>query len=571
MARTSRKKNTEKTVQAVTPSQVFPTAIYARLSVENSGKDDEGAALENQIAICEEYIKTCPYLQLIGTYSDNGQTGTVFDRPAFNRLMEDIRSGRIKCLVVRDLSRFGRDYVETGTYIERIFPQLDVRFISIKENFDTFATDGSNESLMIPLQNLINDLYSKDISHKVFTALHIQMENGDFRWRKLPYGYMWNEDRTHIIPNEVTAPFVRSIFAWKLEGLSFPQIMDRLEAANAPIPETLQRVGGNMEGVNTVCWSKSTLFSILKNPAYAGDFAVGRSRKAIYAGLKETQIKNPAEWYITSNAHEGLVSRETFQAVQRMMEQASDDRRRKMDKSKTKRDSLIDLFAGRIFCADCKKRMYFHRQKIDKDKRGRWLANYECSTYTSRRAVRCTAHRTRYELVEEKVLRALQLHIQVALDYELLIAKLNESQADKKIRKEFDKSIQSVTLKLRAVSQKRTRLYEDFADGILSDEEYAYAKTSFDERWETLNRQLEELTAKRNQYSETMSGENRWIRQMKSVEVTDTLTQAIVDATIEKVFIHENKTIEIFFKYHDIFKQTERYLEELGVKEGNAT
>lgn len=161
MARTSRKKNIEESVQAVAPSQVFPTAIYARLSVENSGKDDDGAALENQIAVCEEYVKSCPHLKLIETYSDNGRTGTVFDRPAFNRLMDEIRGGRIKCLVVRDLSRFGRDYVETGTYIERIFPQLDVRFISVKENFDSFATDGSNESLMIPLQNLIKNIHHR--------------------------------------------------------------------------------------------------------------------------------------------------------------------------------------------------------------------------------------------------------------------------------------------------------------------------------------------------------------------------------------------------------------------------
>lgn len=390
MARTSRKNITEKPVQAVSPSQVFPTAIYARLSVENSGKDDEGAALENQIAVCEECVKSCPHLELIETYSDNGRTGTVFDRPAFNRLMDDIRCGRIKCLVVRDLSRFGRDYVETGTYIERIFPQLDVRFISIKENFDTFATDGSSESLMIPLQNLINDLYSKDISRKVFTALRIQMENGEFRWRKLLYGYMWNEDRTNIIPNEATAPFVPSIFAWKLEGLSFTQILDRLEEANAPIPETLQRVDGNMEGVNTVCWSKSTLFGILKNQAYAGAFAVGRTRKAIYAGIKEMQVENPEEWYITSDAHEGLVSREIFQAVQHMLEQAADERKRKMEKSKAIREMLIDLFNGRIFCADCQQRMYFHRHKIDKDKRGRWLA------VPIRADGRCAARRTEH-------------------------------------------------------------------------------------------------------------------------------------------------------------------------------
>ena len=141
---------------------------------------------------------------------------------------------------------------------------------------------------------------------------------------------MWNEDRTNIIPHEAPPPFVRSIFAWKLEGLSFTQILDRLEAANAPIPETLQRVDGNMDGVNTVCWSKSTLFAILKNPAYVGDFAVGRTRKAIYAGIKEMQVKNPEEWYITSDAHEGLVSREIFRAVQLMLEQAADERKKKM-------------------------------------------------------------------------------------------------------------------------------------------------------------------------------------------------------------------------------------------------
>ncbi len=567
MARTSRKKQTEKDLLPVTSAQALPTAIYARLSVENSGKDDDGAALENQIAVCEEYIKTCPYLNLIETYSDNGRTGTVFDRPAFNRLMDDIRSGKIKCLVVRDLSRFGRDYVETGTYIERIFPQLDVRFISVKENFDSFATDGSNESLMIPLQNLINSLYSKDISRKVSTALRIQMETGAFRWRKLPYGYMWNEDKTQIIPNEETAPFVRSIFQWKLEGLSLSTILARLDRLKAPIPETLQRVDDNMDGVNTVCWSRSTIHELLKNPAYAGDYAVGRSRSAIYAGIKDLQIKDPTKWYITEDAHEGLVSRETFNAVQRMMGAASDERKKKMKESQTIRDSLIDLFDGKVFCADCEKRMYFHRHKIDKDKRGRWMANYECSTYMGRRVVRCTAHRMRSDALEEKVLRALQLHIQVALDYEKLIRDMSDNSADKKLRSQLNAGIQSITLKLRSIAQKRTRLYEDYADGVLSEEEYAYAKASFDERHEALNHQLDELTAKRNQYTETMSGENKWIRQMKSVEITDTLTREIVDATIEKVFIHENKTIEIIFKYHDIFKQTEKYLEQIGVKE----
>ena len=138
----------EPVVESVS-SEVFSTAIYARLSVENSGKSEKVDVIANQIEICKSYIAERPYLNLIDTYVDNGRTGTVFDRPEFNRLMNDIRTGRIKCLVVRDLSRFGRDYIEAGTYLERVFPQIGLRFIAIKENYDNFDTDGSGESLII--------------------------------------------------------------------------------------------------------------------------------------------------------------------------------------------------------------------------------------------------------------------------------------------------------------------------------------------------------------------------------------------------------------------------------------
>ena len=151
MARKSRKQiAVEEPVIEPVSSEVFSTAIYARLSVENSGKSEKVDVIANQIEICKSYIAERPYLNLIDTYVDNGRTGTVFDRPEFNRLMNDIRTGRIKCLVVRDLSRFGRDYIEAGTYLERVFPQIGLRFIAIKENYDNFDTDGSGESLITP-------------------------------------------------------------------------------------------------------------------------------------------------------------------------------------------------------------------------------------------------------------------------------------------------------------------------------------------------------------------------------------------------------------------------------------
>lgn len=570
MARKSRAAIDAPIAEQVSAPIVFQTAIYARLSVENSGKADEGAALENQIEVCKEYLKGCPDLNLIEVYADNGKTGTVFDRPQFNRLMEDIRSGQINCLVVRDLSRFGRDYVETGTYLEKIFPQLDVRFISVKEQYDSFATDGSNESLMIPLQNLINDLYSKDISRKVFTALRIQMENGDYRWRKLPYGYRWNEDKTCIVPDERTAQYVRDIFRWKLEGVSVTAMLERLEGAGAPIPETLQRIDDNLDGVNTICWSKSTIHGMLQNPAYAGDFAVGRSRSAIFAGIKDLQVHDKGEWYITEDTHEGLVSRADFDAVQRIMEQASAERQEKMEKSKQHREALIDLFDKKVFCADCGGRMYFHRKKIDKDKRGRWYAFYECSTAVRRRDVVCTAHYIRQDTLEEKVLSALRLHIDVALNYEEIIARLRESHADKKLRHSMNAAVSSMTIKLRGIGKKRARLYEDFADGILSEEEYAYAKSAYDKQWEEMNRSLDALIERRNSYFETMSPDNKWLRLMGSIKDTAMRSQELVDAAIEKIHVHDDGTIELLMKYHDIYELTGEYIAKIESKEAVA-
>ncbi|MDE6588870.1 MAG: recombinase family protein, partial [Oscillospiraceae bacterium] len=178
MARKSRKAQVQNKPAAEVKKEAaaLATAIYARLSVENSGKDDDGNSLQNQIAVCKDYLDGCPHLRLMEVYSDNGKTGTVFDRPAWNRLMDDVRTGKIQCIVVRDLSRFGRDYVETGNYLETIFPALGTRFISIKENFDNFTCGGSMESLSVSLQNLVNAIYSRDISKKVSTALRAQME-----------------------------------------------------------------------------------------------------------------------------------------------------------------------------------------------------------------------------------------------------------------------------------------------------------------------------------------------------------------------------------------------------------
>lgn len=566
MARKSRKTApaVEPVVEAA-PLQIFPTAIYARLSVENSGKSENVDVIANQIEICKSYIADRPYLSLVDTYIDNGHTGTVFDRPEFNRLMNDIKSGRIKCLVVRDLSRFGRDYIETGTYLERIFPQIGLRFIAIKENYDNFDTDGSNESLMIPLQNMINGLYSKDISRKVSTALKAQMEQGTFQKRNLPYGYRWNEEHTNMVIDEETASYVRLIFQRKIEGCSMPMILDELDRLGAPNTELRKRQNGTRTGDGCSCkgWHKSTVYGILTNPHYVGDTVLGRSMVAIYKGIKSHNVKDKDEWIVFPNTHQAIISREDFQKVQDIMNAASVARQTKMQKSEEIRATLINLFDGKIICADCGKRMYFHRKRVDKRKDGGWYAFYECSTYVGRRYEHCTAHYIRQDRLERDVLAAIQLQVKAALDYDKLLDKLRGSEGEKNIRDKQNALITSLNLKLSGVSKKRTRLYEDFAEGILDEEEYTFAKKSYDEQFADLSRRLDEAVQRRSKFNEAMSVDNKWITLMKSVSTATQLSQELVDESVEMVKIHEDGAVELVMKYGDIYALTIQSIKEV--------
>jgi len=566
MARKSRKvaAAAEPIIEAA-PAQIFPTAIYARLSVENSGKSEKVDVITNQIEICKSYIEDRPYLALVDTYIDNGRTGTVFDRPEFNRLMNDIKSGRIKCLVVRDLSRFGRDYIETGTYLERIFPQIGLRFISIKEVYDNFDNDGSNESLMIPLQNMINALYSKDISRKVSTALKAQMEQGTFRKRNLPYGYKWNEEHSNMVIDEDSAKFVRLMFEWKIEGWSIPSILDVLDRMGAPNPEARKREVGTRDGdpSNHTGWYSSTLYCILTNPHYVGDTVLGRSMKAIYKNIPSHNVKDKDEWIVFPDTHEAIVSREDFQKVQDIMNAASEARQTKMQKSEEIRATLVNLFEGKIVCADCGRKMYFHRKRIDKDKRGRWYAYYECSTSVSRRYEHCTSHYTRQDKLEADVLAAIQLQVKAALNYDKLLGKLRGSEGEKSIRDKLNATITSLNLKLGGVSKKRTRLYEDFAEGLLDEEEYTFAKKSYDEQYADLSRRLDEAVQRRSKFSEAMSVDNKWITLMKSVSTAEQLSQDLVDESVELVKVHDDGSVELVMKYGDIYALTLQSIKEV--------
>lgn len=567
----ARKSRTEVSLQpsVVEAAQVFPTAIYARLSVKNSGKEENRDVIANQIAICKSYIEERPYLCLTDTYIDNGWTGTAFDRPEFNRLMDDIRNGTIKCLVVRDLSRFGRDYIEAATYMECLFPQIELRFISIKEMYDSFDLPKGNESLVIPLQNMINSLYSRDISRKVSTALKAQMAAGTFQKRNLPYGYMWNETHTNMVIDEDAAQYVRMMFQWKLGGWSVSAILDELDRLGAPNPELRKRQTGTRSGDGCSChgWHNSSLYGILSNPHYVGDTVLGRSEKALYKGVRPHNIYDKDEWIIFPDTHEAIISREDYEKVQVILQSASERRQQSMKRTAVHREALVNLFSGKIICADCGKQMYFHRKRVDrrkcKCKDEAWYAFYECSTSVSRRYEHCTPHYLRQNKLEQDVLAAIQLQVKAALDYDKLLGKLRGSPGEQSIRNQQNAAIASLELKLNGLTKKRARLYTDFTDGVLNDEEYAFAKQNYGEQYAELSRRLDEAVQRRSRFEEAMSADNKWITLMKSVSTAKELSQALIDESVELVRVHQDGAIELTMKYGDIYALTLASIKEV--------
>ena len=553
MARKSRKAQAQPVAEVKKEAAALPTAIYARLSVENSGKDDDGNSLQNQIAVCEDYLGGCPHLRLTEVYSDNGKTGTVFDRPAWNRLMDDVRTGKIQCIVVRDLSRFGRDYVETGSYLEKIFPALGTRFISVKENFDNFTCGNAMESLSVSLQNLVNAMYSRDISKKVSTALRAQMETGKFRNRNLPYGYLWNGDKTAYVVDEEAAAVVRQIFEWKLREVSVYTIVERLKAGGIESPERHKRRAGTRNGDNIQGegWCPSTIRGILQNRAYIGEMVCGKSETALYKGLKK-HVTETDKWIVVPDAHPPIVSVSDFEAVERQMREDSAHRETAMEWSADIRAGMIDLFAGKIFCADCGKRMYYKRQRIQ-CKGVVFRGVYDCSTHMRRGHGTCFKHAMRQDALNEKVFNAIRDQLQVALDYEKLLLAMRGGDREASVREKHKAAVSSVKLRLNALKKKRAGLYESYVEGILNEEEYAFAKQTYEEQYEALNRLLDEAVERRERFLASISPDNKWLTMMRGVAGMTGLTQELVDAIIEKVLVYGEGRIEVVLNYNDVF------------------
>ena len=525
--------------------EAFATAIYARLSIENSGKDDDGASIENQVDACREYVSASEDLELYKIYEDNGWSGTNMNRPAWEEMMDDVRAGKVRAIVVRDLSRFGRNYLETGTYLEKVFPRLDVRFISVKEGFDTFKTDGTAETLMVPLQNLINDLYAKDISRKIHASFKVKREERTFRSGSVPYGYKWDDGHTGYVIDEAHAVVVRRIFTDYLAGKGTTVIADELNGEGIASP---RRVKSGTESI----WRGRTIKDILLNPAYYGAIACGKTRSELYRNVPRSRVPKE-EWLVFEGDHEAIVSKKDFEAASVLLSKASERWGKNRTGCPEKLDAAVGVLKGKVFCGDCGRAIAYFRTV---PKKGSAYGRYFCRSDNR--------HNWGRVRLESTVLGIIHEHIDMAVQFEELLLRYRNSDYVLKAERRLKQDTYATLGRLEDAQKKRRRLYEDYAEGLLDAEEFKEAKDVFEQRVDELDRKYSLALAELKRFEDSISSKNRWIRLFRSIEKSDKLTREVADALIERVELFENDVVRVVFKFHDVFEYTRDFMEKGG-------
>ena len=553
MARKSRK-NTGAVIEApVQISNYFPTAIYVRLSIENSGKDDDGDSIANQISFCKAYLAEHTDLKLYDIYEDNGEKGTNFDRPEFKRMMDDIRSGKVKCVLVKDLSRFGRDYIEAGEYLEKIFPFMGIRFISITDGYDSLTCDDAESALMIPLKNMINDVYAKDISRKIITSFRARQEKGEFLPAFAPYGYVKSKEVAYRYEvDQETAPYVRMIFEWKAEGVSHNEICKRLNDMGAVTPARRKVDLGiwRAEKYKHTVWHGRTIIDIMKNPTYTGCIVYGRIPKSLYEGIKMHRAPEE-EWRYVPDAHEPIVSQELFDKVQKMFADRAEKFKAKMDENAPLRELVTNHFKGKIYCGDCGKRMRFvkptdKRYPVDQDH-----AVYVCGGYLDSGYSRCSRHSIRYPVVADSVLAAINMQLELALKQEQLIRQMRGSAREKNLIDKYVGQINYLSQELKKTNSKREALFENFAEGILDEAEYQFAKKKYDEEAKEIEKKLTVEKAKKVQLDDILSLSNEWLEAIHKAENVTEIDAGLVKHLVSSVKIFEDNRVEVELYFGD--------------------
>ena len=547
MARKSRK---QAVVSMPAPSLYVHVALYIRLSVEDNKK--RGCSVENQKLVLNDFLADKPDFVVYDTYIDNGATGTNFHRPGFQQMLSDIEAGHIDCVIVKDLSRLGRNSIDTGYYIEQYFYSHNVRFIAVTDQFDTADPGNLHGGIMLPLKNMINEAYALDIGRKIKAQARQAMKDGKYVGGRTPYGYLKAPDDCHqLIVDPVAAEVVKTMFQWAAEGAGLNTIAVRLNEAGYLSPSHYKRTLGEITHENLVGnghWQTRTVAKILRAEVYTGDLVQGVSKI-----IDHKQVRASAdEWTTVRGTHEAIISRELFAAVQKTLDQAA-----QQAKDREIHSWSPNLLRGKIFCAHCGRSL--HRQKCVRRK-SQEVYVYHCISNNRIKKGVCPGA----FIFEKELLDALADMIQEQLDTTLGQYSLGLENLSKEA--EEQKNIQAkIASRKQEIQQLRTYqrgLYEGLIQNHLSKDEYFTFKEKYEAKIEAISKEIEQLKAGLAIISKQLEQYKMLSQDAQHIKEDRQLTAALIDRLIDRVEVSREKRITVRFRFQSEFEHCEEVLSQ---------
>ncbi len=542
MARKSRKNNVSNENTVSKSNFTITTAFYIRLSVEDN--KNRGNSIEHQQMLLKNFVAVNPEFHVVKTYIDNGKTGTNFERPAFQEMLQDIEAGKIQCVIVKDLSRLGRNYIDTGYYIQSYFPSYKVRFIALNENFDTQKEDANN--ILLPVLNMINESYALDTGKKIREQAARDMRAGKFIGDKAPYGYKKSSEDCHkLIVDEEAANVVKQIFQWVLERISYDKIAILLNEANILTPGFYGKKKGLISSKKLIgqgYWNTFTIDKIVKSEIYTGDMVQGKSTK-----IGNKQIKtDKKDWIIVKNTHEAIISKETFEKAQQYRAEIA-----KKSKSKNKIPYTENVLKGKIYCQCCGKNLNRGRE-ITKTKGEIYF--FYCITNWRIKKGNCEG----VYIKEQKLFQEI---------FSLFLKKRNLFlEKEKFLRKQIQSMQKNIALwkqqqaKLEMqMNEKRVylqTLYESFIDGVITQIEYKELRENYQNEIEDLLSEitcLEEIQQNTHQKIENILNLKE---EFQSTQILE-MTKEFADKFIERVEVFPDNTVTVKFYFDELLNEIE--------------
>ncbi|MBD5152033.1 MAG: recombinase family protein [Oscillibacter sp.] len=526
-----------------TAEQVWNTCGYVRLSREDGDKD-ESNSVTGQKDLIRDYLSRNPELRECGIKVDDGYTGSNFDRPAFQEMMAEVKAGKINCIVVKDLSRFGRNHLGVGEYLERLFPFLGVRFIAINDHYDTLHSNVESDELVIPFKNLVNEAYCRDTSVKTRSQLEIKRQRGDFIGSFAVFGYRKDpEDHHHLLVDDYAAGVVRDIFKWKLEGISAEDIADRLNGTGVLTPMDYKRSQGMRYSTSfrikeESVWSAGMVLRILKNPVYIGVLEQGRVTTPSYK-VKRVVMKPREEWAVVENCHEPIIDRYDFDSVQRVLA---------LDTRTSVGGKAVELFSGMAYCGECGSSMI---RKTVPSRKKRYVY-YVCAAHKNEKT--CSAHSMRVEALDEIVLTALKKHIQDVIDLSDLLELTDTAQLQQASVKKLQARLEKKQGEIDRNQTLLRSLYESLHDGVIDREEYENLKKTYSRRRTEAEEQAEAIQTEIDRELGSFSQDRQWMNQFRKYQNITALDRTIVVSLIERILIYREHRVEIVYRWYDEFQ-----------------